>query len=68
MTAYGAILQNGGFARFADQRRVYILRALPDGTKAKLPVDVVAIKSGQRPDVLLQVNDILVVPEKFWSF
>ena len=68
ISAYGAILQNGGFARFADQRRVYVLRALPDGTKAKLPVDISAIKSGQRPDVLLQSNDILVVPEKFWSF
>jgi hypothetical protein len=47
---------------------VYILRALPDGTKAKLPVNIGAIKSGQRPDVQLQVNDIIVVPEKFWSF
>jgi len=67
ISAYAAILQNGGFARFADQRRVYILRALPDGTKAKLPVDINAIKRGQRPDVQLQSNDILVVPEKFWS-
>jgi len=68
VSAYAAILQNGGFARFADQRRVYVLRALPDGTKAKLPVDIIAIKKGQRPDVQLQSNDILVVPEKFWSF
>jgi protein involved in polysaccharide export with SLBB domain len=68
ISAYAAILQNGGFARFADQKRVYVLRALPDGTKAKLPVDINAIKRGQRPDVQLQSNDILVVPEKFWSF
>ncbi len=68
ISAYGAILQNGGFARFADQKKVYVLRALPDGTKAKLPVNIAAIKSGQRPDVQLQSNDILVVPEKFWSF
>ena len=68
ISAYAAILQNGGFARFADQKRVYVLRALPDGTKAKLPVDIGAIKKGQRPDVQLQSNDILVVPEKFWSF
>jgi protein involved in polysaccharide export with SLBB domain len=68
MSAYGAILQNGGFARFADQKGVYILRALPDGTKAKLPVNIGAIKGGQRPDVQLQVNDIIVVPEKFFSF
>ncbi len=68
MSAYGAILQSGGFSRFADERRVYVLRALPDGTKAKLPVDIVAIKSGRRPDVQLQSNDILVVPEKWFSF
>lgn len=68
ISAYAAILQNGGFARFADQHRVYVLRALPDGTKAKLPVDIAAIKKGQRPDVQLQSNDIVVVPEKFWSF
>lgn len=68
ISAYGAILRNGGFARFADQRKVHVLRALPDGTKAKLPVDIAAIKKGQRPDVQLQSNDILVVPEKFWSF
>ena len=41
---------------------------MPDGTKAKLPVDVKAIKAGKRPDVLLQSNDIIVVPEKFFSF
>jgi len=68
ISAYAAILQNGGFARFADQRKVHVLRALPDGTKAKLPVNISAIKSGQRPDVQLQSNDIVVVPEKFWSF
>lgn len=68
ISAYAAILQNGGFARFADQKHVYVLRALPDGTKAKLPVDISAIKRGQRPDVQLQSNDILVVPEKWWSW
>lgn len=68
ISAYAAILQNGGFARFADQRGVYVLRALPDGTKAKLPVDISAIKKGQRPDVQLQSNDIIVVPEKWFSW
>jgi len=68
VSAYAAILQNGGFARFADQKGVYVLRALPDGTKAKLPVDINAIKRGQRPDVQLQTNDILVVPEKWFSW
>ena len=68
LSAYGAILQNGGFARFADQRGVYVLRAVPDGSKVKLPVDVVNIKRGKRADVQLQSGDIVVVPEKFFSF
>jgi hypothetical protein len=41
---------------------------MPDGTKAKLPVNVVAIQRGEQPDVPLQSNDIIVVPEKFFSF
>lgn len=68
LSAYGAILQSGGFARFANEKRVHILRAMPDGTKAKLPVNIVAIQKGQQPDVPLQSNDIIVVPEKFFSF
>ena len=67
LSAYGAILQNGGFARFADQAGVYVLRALPIGTKVPLPVNIKDIKSGRRPDLILQSGDILVVPEKFWS-
>ncbi len=68
LSAYDAILQNGGFARFADQRGVYVLRAVPDGTKVKLPVDVVNIKRGRRADVQLQSGDIVVIPEKFFSW
>ena len=68
LSAYGAILQNGGFARFADQNHVYVLRAVPDGTKVRLPVDISAIKKGRRADVQLQSGDIVVVPEKFFSF
>ncbi len=68
LSAYGAILQNGGFARFADQGGVYVLRAVPDGTKVRLPVNVKDIKRGRRADVQLQSGDIVVVPEKFFSW
>lgn len=68
ITAYGAILQNGGFARFADQSGVYVLRTVPDGAKVKLPVDIKEIKRGRRGDVMLQSGDVVVIPEKFWSF
>lgn len=68
LSAYGAILQNGGFARFADQAGVYVLRAVPDGSKVRLPVNIKEIKRGRRADVQLQSGDIVVVPEKFFSF
>ena len=68
LTAYGAVLQSGGFDHFADKKHVHILRAMPDGTKAKLPMNIVDIEKGKRPDVVLQPNDIVVVPEKFWAW
>src|SRR5581483_4177060 len=68
LSAYAAILQRGGFARFADQKKVYILRPTPDGTKVRIPVNVTAIQKGREPDVPLQSDDIIVVPEKFFSF
>ena len=68
LTAYTAILQNGGFSKFAKQRGIYVLRAMRDGSKVRIPVDVEEIKQGGRADVILQSSDIIVVPEKFWSF
>jgi protein involved in polysaccharide export with SLBB domain len=68
LTAYGAILQAGGFARFADLRHVHVLRTMPDGTKRKIPDNVYEVQKGQRQDVILQTNDIVVIPEKWFSF
>lgn len=68
VTVYAGIIKNGGFARFASLKGVYVLRATQDGTKARLPVNVVKIQKGLATDLLLQPNDIVVVPEKFFSF
>jgi protein involved in polysaccharide export with SLBB domain len=68
LTAYGAILQAGGFARFADFRKVHVLRTMPDGTKRKIPDNIIEVQKGQRQDVILQTNDIVVIPEKWFSF
>ena len=68
LNVYDSILQSGGFARFADLKRVYVLRASRDGTKIKIPVNIAAIQKGEAPDIPLQSNDIVVVPEKFFSF
>jgi polysaccharide export outer membrane protein len=68
LTAYGSILQSGGFDHFADKKKVHVLRSMPDGTKARLPMNIVDIEKGKRPDVVLQPNDIVVVPEKWFSW
>lgn len=68
LAAYGAILRAGGLARFADEKNAHILRPMPDGTKRKIPVNLVDIKKGKRADVPLEANDIIVVPEKWFSF
>lgn len=68
LSAYGAILKSGGLGRFADEKGVHVLRAMPDGTKRKIPLNLVELKKGKRADVLLEPNDIIVVPEKWFSF
>ncbi|MEQ1859105.1 MAG: SLBB domain-containing protein [Chthoniobacteraceae bacterium] len=69
LSAYGAILKHGGgLSRFADEKNAHVLRAMPDGTKRKIPVNLVDLKKGRKPDVELEPNDIIVVPEKWFSF
>ncbi len=68
LSAYAAILKAGGLARFANEKTVHVLRAMPDGTKRKIPVNLSDLKKGKRPDVILEPNDVIVVPEKWFSF
>ena len=68
LTVYGAILNAGGFARFADEKGVHVLRAMPDGTKRKIDANVIDVKKGRKQDVVVLPNDIIVVPEKWFSF
>lgn len=68
LTVYGVVLQSGGFDHFASLSRIHILRAMPDGTKAKIPVDIKEVQKGRKPDVILQPNDIVVIPEKWFSW
>jgi len=68
LTVYVAILNAGGFARFADLKKTYILREMPDGTKTKIPVNIKEIQKGDQTDLPVVGNDIIVIPEKFFSF
>ena len=68
LSAYSAILRAGGFSRFANKSKVYILRELGNGDKQKIPVDIRTLQEGGGGDLVLQSKDIVVVPEKFFSF
>ena len=68
LTAYSAILRSGGFARFAKLTGVYVMRDHGNGEKSKIPVNIKNVQGGKEPDVLLRGKDIVVVPEKFFSW
>jgi protein involved in polysaccharide export with SLBB domain len=68
LTAYSAILRCGGFARFANRSKVYILRDRGNGAKQKIPVSIKDLQGGKSTDVILEPKDIVVVPEKFFSW
>ncbi|MBI5773424.1 MAG: SLBB domain-containing protein [Verrucomicrobia bacterium] len=68
MTAYAAILRAEGFARFASLSKVYVLRDHGNGEKSKIPVNIKDVQAGKAADVVLRGKDIVVVPEKFFSW
>lgn len=63
-TLYQAIVDAGGFARFADQSHVLINRRGPDGRTNRVSVDAKKIRDGSAPDVPLEDGDMIYVPEK----
>jgi len=69
LTVSEAILQNGGFADFANQRKVKLLRKKADGTTETTIVDVKDILTkGHSLDPVLQPNDTIIVPERAVNF
>jgi len=71
LTVYKTILRYGGFDRFANLKKVYVLRLdTKTGLQMKIPVNVQDIvkKGALDQDIPVQPGDIIVVPEKFFSF
>ena len=70
LTVSQAIMENGGFADFANQRKVNLLRRKPDGTSEKIIVDVkdILMKGHSEKDPVLQPDDTIEVPEKLINF
>lgn len=69
-TVSKAILRAGGFADFANKRRVRVLRQRPGGTPERIIVDVKAVIEGGRldKDVIVEPGDYIVVPERGINF
>jgi polysaccharide biosynthesis/export protein len=65
-----AILKSGGFASFANARKVVIIRKTADGKGEKITADVLAVlKDGEMDkDIELQPDDMVIVPEKLINF
>ena len=70
LTVSQVILSNGGFADFADERRVRLTRKKSDGTTETMKIDVKDIleKGHFDKDVVLQPGDTIRVPEKLINF
>jgi len=69
-TVSKAILRAGGFADFANQRKVRLTRARPDGGTDTQVIDVKEIieKGRHDLDVEVRANDYIVVPERLINF
>jgi protein involved in polysaccharide export with SLBB domain len=69
-TVSKAILRAGGFSDFANQRKIKVTRAKPDGTTEAFTVDVKEVIEKGRQDLDIEVlpNDFIVVPERLINF
>jgi protein involved in polysaccharide export with SLBB domain len=65
LTVSKAILNAGGFSDFSDKRRVRLIRKTGGGTQT-LVINVLEIweKGDLKKDVVVQADDLIVVPER----
>lgn len=68
LTAYTAVLRAGGFVRFANRRKIFVLRDRGNGEKQRIDVNIKSVNKGKSNDVILEPKDIVVIPERFFSF
>lgn len=68
LTAYTAVLRSGGFVRFANRAKIFVLRDRGNGEKQRIDVNIKRVNKGASTDVVLEPKDIVVVPERFFSF
>jgi polysaccharide biosynthesis/export protein len=62
LSALQAIALGGGMTRTASRRRVLVVRTTASGERTTIPVDFARVASGSAPDLRLESNDVLFVP------
>jgi polysaccharide biosynthesis/export protein len=70
LTAGKAILRAGGFADFANKRKVKVVRTDADGKTQTFELDMQQIlEEGKvNEDIVLQPNDLIIVPSRLVNF
>lgn len=66
MTVLQAVTAAGGVSDRANEGKVRVIRRNPDGSKKVFTVNLKRIKRGKDEDLVLERNDIVVVPESFF--
>jgi polysaccharide export outer membrane protein len=66
VTLLQAISMGGGITDRAQKKKVRILRRQPDGTQELLEVNIEEIEDGEKPDVPVRPNDVIIVPATFF--
>lgn len=64
LTIIQAIAQAGGFGPMADRNGTQLTRITADGEELSVRVPVEEIEEGRQPDILLQPNDRITVPQR----
>lgn len=66
VTVLQAVTAAGGTTDRSNERGVQVVRRFPDGTRRVFKVNLKRIKRGRAEDLVLEPNDIVVVPESFF--
>lgn len=70
LTTAKAIMQAGGFADFANKRKVKVVRATDKGTNQTFELDMTDIMDNgvTEKDMVLKPNDMIIVPSRLINF
>jgi polysaccharide export outer membrane protein len=66
VTALQAVTRAGGVTDRANEKKVQVIRRRSDGSKRIIPVNLRKVKKGKVDDLVLEKDDIVVVPESFF--